>query len=98
MTVPLLLSLAGLVVWTLVFGGVIVHWRAGRTMPTGAIAALLIAVVAAVWARLVGATMYGSPTLVLTDDAAFASHVERALLVMTGLWALVLLVRSRRRW
>lgn len=95
---PLLLSLAGLALWTLVFGGVIVHWRARRTMPTGVIAAFMLAVAGALLSRLVGASMYVQPELVLTDDVAFASHVQRALLVLTGLWALALLVRSRRRW
>lgn len=95
---PLALSVAALAIWPLVFGGIIVHWRSGRTMPTGVVAALMIAVTGGILSRLIGAAMYAEPTLVLSDDTVLASAIHRGLLVMTGLWALALLVRSRRRW
>lgn len=92
------LSLAALVLWALVFGGVVVHWRAGRTAPTGVIAAFMLAVTGAVLARLVGATVFEHSPPHLTDEAVLAAHFGRAVLVISGAWALVALVRSRRRW
>lgn len=60
MSLPLVVSLVSLV-WFLAFGGMVVHWRAGKTVPTGALAALMLAVAGAVWSRIVGATMYSQP-------------------------------------
>lgn len=96
--VPLALSLVALVVWPLAFGGIIVHWRSRRTLPTGVIAAFMVAISGSVLRGLIGSTVYAQPELILSSEAALAAHVERAMLVLTGLWALVLLVRSRRRW
>ena len=93
---PMAMSLAALAVWALALGGIVIHRRSGRPVPAGVIAAIVLALAGTLVRGVMGATLYAQPTLVLTSDMALASHVQRALLVLTGLWALALLVRARR--
>jgi hypothetical protein len=91
---PLGLALAAIPVWLLVFGGVVDHWRRKHTVPSGAVAAFMVVVVASLFGRLILSPFYFDPTW----NIQLWGHVERALLVWTGLWALAVLIRSRLRW
>jgi hypothetical protein len=94
--IPLALSLASVAIWVLAFAGIADFWRSHRTAPAGVRAALLLVVGGAVVARLMSAPRTYAPDLGWL--ATLGGHIERGLLVTAGLWALVLLARSRHRW
>lgn len=91
---PLALSLLSVPIWIGVLGGVVSYWHRNKVIPTAVLACILLAAMGSVMARLVWAPIYIDPGW----DLTIVGHVQRALLVLTGLYALVVLLRSRGEW
>ena len=95
--IPFSMSVVALFIWILVFGGVVDLWRSRRPVPSGVVAAFMLVIAGCVITRMIGTLAYTAPPAD-TNLVAVASHVQRALLVLTGSYALWTLVRSRRIW
>lgn len=91
---PFAWSVAGVAVWVLAIGGFVDHWRTRHPMPPAAMAAALTVALGSALTLAVSSLRFPNPALELD----WAGHFQRGMLLATGIVALVLLVRSRRRW